>query len=152
MKQIKLTRGKFALVDDEDFEYLNQWKWHLLKTQDNNLYALTVIKGKYIYMHRLIMKVNGKNNYIDHKNTDSLDNRKINLRLVTNQLNQANSKIPKNNTSGCKGVDWFKPRKKWRARLMFNYKDINLGYFEEIKIAILVRKQAQKLYFGEFAR
>ena len=82
MRKIKLTQGKYAIVDDEDYEYLNQWRWFTFK----NGYVWYVArettidhKRKCIYMHRLIMNaVNGE--CVDHINRNGLDNRKYNLR------------------------------------------------------------------------
>ena len=151
MKIIKLTKGKSTVVDDIDYEYLSQRKWQYNLTQDKNEYAFTQIKGKTTYMHRIIMNAQ-KGQYIDHVNGNSLDNCRINLRLTNNQLNQANSKIGKNNTSGYKGVTWNKKLNKWQAQLMFNWKHIHLGLFSnKIDAAKAYNKRAREL-FREYAR
>src|SRR3990167_4081188 len=107
MKFIKLTQGKFVLVDDEDFEWLNQYKWYCQKALSNRFYARGQAgkNKKTIFMHRFILNINDKRR-IDHMNGDSLDNRKSNLRICTQQQNLFNKKMYKNNKSGYKGV-WF---------------------------------------------
>jgi hypothetical protein len=143
MKKIKLTKGKWAMVDDEDFDYLNQWKWWC----DSSGYAVRDIGGrknkKRILMHRLINKTVDKM-YTDHINRNTLDNRKKNLRSVTNSENLLNSGLPKNNTSGHRGIDWYKNR--WVARIKINYKGLYLGRFKTLKEAVNARKTAEKLY------
>jgi hypothetical protein len=98
MKEIQLTQGKVALVDDEDFEYLNQWKWYANKI-GNTFYALRSIHfykdgkrtGKAILMHREILNPeNGLD--IDHINRNGLDNRRCNIRIVTRRQNLQNRK------------------------------------------------------------
>jgi hypothetical protein len=103
MKEIKLTQGKVAMVDDEDFEFLNQWKWNAHKCHNwkgDNYYSERGIhqRGRkpeiiIISMHRLIMGVerNDKRK-VDHINHNTLDNRKENLRVCTNQQNSWNHK------------------------------------------------------------
>lgn len=148
MKRILLTQGKHAIVDDEDFEWLNQFKWWFGKPG----YAQrTVWKGSKIYMHRVVMKVN-KGINIDHINGDKLDNRKVNLRLCNQSQNMANA-IKKNSAySKYKGVSWNKNRNRWVAQITVNYKHTNLGSF-------LNEKEAAKKYnefaikeFGKFAK
>jgi hypothetical protein len=97
MKEIKLTQGKIALIDDEDFELIMQFKWCVQKSR-NTFYAIANSNhfddnGKYthntIRMHRLIMNP-AKDKQIDHINHDGLDNQKCNLKIVTNRANHLN--------------------------------------------------------------
>lgn len=158
MKKIKLTQGKFALVDDDIFEYLNQWKWYYSKgyacrTQRYGLRKEN--KHLTIAMHRIIMNVvEGK--VIDHINRDTLDNRKENLRIGSQQQNTFNSRKSLNNTSGYKGVfemkSGYKRNKPWMAQIMFNRKSIFIGYFLNKKQAALAYNQKAKELFGEFSR
>jgi len=115
MKKIKLNKGTFATVDNDDFEYLNQWKWYI----NNNGYAIRTkytklgfkkYKMKKVYMHRVVNNT-PDNLQTDHINHNQLDNRRINLRSVTNQQNAFNASLNKANTSGTKGVSWSKERK-----------------------------------------
>ncbi len=87
---------------------------------------------------------------VDHKNRNGLDNRRANLRIATPSQNNANSKIPINNTSGFKGVAFRK--KKWEAYIMVNQKKIHLGRFLAKELAAAARSKAGQDYFGEFAR
>lgn len=143
MAKIKLTQGKFALVDDDMFEYLNQFKWFC----DSRGYAVRDIGGrknkKRILMHRLINKT-PKNLVTDHINRNKLDNRKKNLRSVTQRQNTFNAKLSKNNKSGYNGISFYKNR--WVARIKFNYKIIYLGRFLHLEDAILARKLGEQKY------
>lgn len=161
MKKIKLTQNKFTIVDDEDFDWLNQYKWYALKAP-NTYYAVrnfTVLKNKRkkIYVHRLILEKNIKRKLevwecIDHINDNGLDNRKLNLRICNNQQNQFNSRKQKNTTSKYKGVLWHNRDKKWMSYIYYNNKSKYLGYYSsEVEAAKIYDKTAKEL-FGEFAR
>lgn len=151
MKQIKLTKGAFAVVDNEDFEYLNQWSWHLTtkgyacrgthtgSIKDGTRRALI------FFMHREINKT-PDGFQTDHINHNKLDNRRLNLRTVTNQQNHFNQRLQSNNKSGYKGVYWFRRDSNWQAQITLNARKIHLGYFEKIEDAINARKQAEKQY------
>jgi hypothetical protein len=151
MKKIKLTKNKFAIVDDEDFVFLNQWKW----CYNENGYATRgthkKINGKRISinysMHRQVNNT-PEGFDTDHINQNKLDNRKSNLRTVTHQQNSFNYSPTKNNTSGCRGISWFKRDKKWLTQITLNGKTVHLGYFNKIKDAILARHNAELQYYG----
>jgi hypothetical protein len=148
MKKIKLTRNKFALVDDADYEWLNQWKWQC----GNNGYASRRDwlegrrKGKNILMHILINST-PQGMDTDHINHNKLDNQRKNLRSLTHQQNAFNIKVIKNTKSRHKGISWNKETKKWMAHITLNYKFIFLGRFSELRDAIFARKEAEKIYF-----
>lgn len=139
MDKIKLTQGKFAIVDSEDFEYLNQWKWHYAHG-----YARTSELRK-SYMHRLVNKT-PKGFLTDHINRNKLDNRKCNLRTGNKGLNSINRGLQSNNTSGYKGVSWAKNVKKWETYIWINGVKKLLGYFELKSEAVMVRRKAEKTY------
>src|SRR3990167_455177 len=144
MKQIKLTKGKFALVDDDMFEYLNQFRWKFDKSVG---YACRTLypKGKE-YMHRIINNT-PKGKQTDHINRNKLDNRKENLREATPILNLRNTGLRNTNKSGYKGIWFWKERNKWQAYIRADYKQIHLGLFKDIKDAIEARKQGEELYW-----
>lgn len=153
MKEIQLTQAKVALVDDEDYKYLNELKWHLHKN-GNQLYARTIYyenkKRKGIYMHRIILEPKGK--CIDHINGNGLDNRKCNIRICERHENALNRKKNINNLSGFKGVSWFKPSQKWRAQIQYKKIVYYLGCYEKHVDAARAYNDAAVKYHGEFAK
>jgi hypothetical protein len=88
---------------------------------------------------------------IDHANQNKLDNTIENLRIVTKSQNQHNKTIQKNNTSGVKGVSWYKRLKKWQVQIMVNKKPLHFGHFADLELAELVAIEARSKYHGKFA-
>lgn len=153
MKTIPLTRGRVAIVDDEDFDALNMFKWHIIK-DSCNLYAVRHDAEKHarlIMMHRAVMAT-PVGYQTDHRNGDGLDNRKDNLRVCSCSQNQHNSRLRRDNSSGYKGVGWHKHLKKWGARIGVNGKSHHLGYFESPQLAAEAYNARALAVFGEFAR
>ena len=151
MKNVKLTYNKFALVDNQDFELLNQWKWYAHK-DGNTYYAVRGIRKKdkvfRIFMHRVILGLKYKDGKItDHSNRDGLDNRRENLRVISVAKNAQNHRKYSQNTSGYNGVYWSIPNKKWKAQIMVNKRGIYLGYYDDINDAIKARKQGEIDYW-----
>lgn len=154
-KEIPLTRGQVAIVDDDDYDYLMQWKWYAeYNSTYGHYYATRTRKvsekpgSKSIRMHRAI--VNCPDNLeVDHANHNTLDNRKSNLRVVTKSENLRNRNVQSNNTSGYKGVIFHAGR--YRATIKVNRKNINLGRFDTIEEAAEAYKRAALRYHGEFA-
>jgi len=140
MKKIPLTNGGFSTVDDVDFALLSKRNWH------RNVGGYVVSRN--VYMHALVNKTS-KGFHTDHINRDKLDNRKKNLRTVTSGRNLLNSKTYVTNTSGCRGVHFYKRHGKWTAYI--NVSDVRgkrffLGYFDSKKEAISARKNAEKQF------
>ena len=144
MKQIELTRGKFAVVDDRDFIRLSICKWYCLPTR-NICYAARDGSGTTVYMHREIMGA-GLGQKIDHKNGDGLDNRREDLRFCTHTENLRNMK-----KRGYKGVSWHKASRKWGAYICVDGRSKYLGLFVSQKDAAQAYDRAATEYFGEFA-
>ena len=153
MKMIKLTQNKVALVDDEDFDYLNQWKWFAHKSH-NTYYAVrngTQINNKresQIAMHSLIM-CNSKGLQIDHRDHNGLNNQKSNLRICDFSQNNCNRKpYGKSKYLGVSFNDYGRVR----ATIKINGKQKHLGYFgfDEIAAAYAYDAAAKK-YHGEFS-
>lgn len=146
VKRIPLSKGFFATVDDEDFEWLSQWKWSF----DGHAYAIRFIgqgKGEIrqaLYMHRVIVKAPAKME-VDHVNGDALDNRRGNLRLVTRSQNLRNRKTFKSNKSGFKGITFNPINRKWKAT-------INLGTFDTAEEAARAYDDAITKLFGSVAK
>ncbi len=147
---IELTQGKYAIVDAEDYDELNKYKW-FVKNDKNTYYAARRDGRKKMYMHRQIMRP-GEGLFVDHINHKGFDNRKTNLQIVTRQENNWNSrKTIKNCSSKYKGVSRCKNANKWRAVICHNGRDIHLGYFEDETEAAKAYDAAAKKYRGEFA-
>jgi hypothetical protein len=155
MKEIKLTQGKVAFVDDADFEYFNQFRWCATKTKYGSFYAHRRSNSKgqidYLYLHREIMNAKPYE-YVDHKDGNGLNCQRANMRICTMWENQGNRVLNRNNSSGFKGVAWKKDREKWRARITKNEKSIHLGYFDHAETAALAYNLAAQKHFGEFAK
>lgn len=144
MAKIKLTQDKYAIVDDADFEWLNQWKWKL----NWNGYACRNARadGRYVktYMHRLI-NATPTGQDTDHINRNKLDNRRSNLRDATRSQNNFNMLPSVANTSGTKGVSWSKQRNSWRAYIKIAGRQVYLGRFKDKQDAINARLNAELL-------
>ena len=97
------------------------------------------------------MNINNSNLVVDHINRNPLDNRKSNLRICSYQENSFNKSIRVDNTSGIPGVSFHKINKKWRAKIKYNNLTIHLGYFEDINEALINRRVAEEILFGEYS-
>lgn len=134
----------YALVDDGDFEWLNQWEWSI-----SHGYARRVVNNKPVYMHRVIL-CPPRNKQTDHIDGNKLNNQRKNLRACTNSQNNRNKGFQSNNKSGVIGVCWGTREQKWRAELCVMGKKIRLGDFIQKRKAIKARQAAEIKYFGEF--
>ena len=149
MKKIKLTKGYEAIVDDKDFDFLNQWKWYFahgyaVRTQNNY-----PNKPFQVRMHRIILGTpEGMDS--DHINRDRLDNRRSNLRICNRSQNISNTFL-RSNKSGYKGVSWKKSNNKWVAQITVFGKTLHLGIYSDPKEAAKVYNQAAQKHHGEFA-
>lgn len=151
MRAIELTKGRVTVVDDEDFEVLAQWRWHL----GGSGYAARTRriggrKTEKVLMHRVIMG-NPEGMHIDHINGDPLDNRRSNLRIVTRFQNEQNRGKNKNNTSGYKGVTFSKKEQKWVAQITANGKSYRAGCHASPEAAAQAYNEAATRLHGEFA-
>jgi hypothetical protein len=153
MKLIPVTRGKFAQVDDEDFDRINQWRWQLSSEGYvfRRIWKRIDDPRKTSSMHREVLRtpVGFNTDHIDH---DKLNNCKSNLRTCSEHENQGNSFLRKNNTSGFKGVCFDKNRKTWFAQIRNTSTRIRMGGFSSPEEAARAYDKKALEVFGKFAR
>jgi len=145
---IPLTQGKFAIVDAEDYESLNKYKWYAIR-QGNTFYAVRKQGDRHIRMHRVITNA-PKGLDCDHIDHNGLNNRKRNLRLCTRLQNSRNQRARRGGTSRYKGVYWHKGQKKWHAGISSEGKSYFLGSFENEIDAAKAYDRKAKVLFGRF--
>ena len=132
--EIKLGNNRgVVLVDDEDYLYLNRFKWYL----HNNGYAIKN-GGQHKYMHRMALDA-PKGWEIDHINRNKLDNRKVNLRFVNRSENNLNTRIRSDNKSGYKNINYDKSRSKWVVAIHRGGKRVYIKRYDTIEAAIEAR-------------
>ncbi|MGL5766294.1 MAG: HNH endonuclease [Sarcina sp.] len=139
--EIHTKKGEVILVDNDDFKIVSKYCWYI----STKGYVYSRKNKQHIAMHRILMSPGILQ--VDHINRNKSDNRKCNLRLLTNQQNQYNTKVPVNNKSGIKGIYYNKTCDKWCAQVTINGKTKSLGLFENKEEAILVRNRAENLYY-----
>ncbi|WP_081790752.1 HNH endonuclease [Deinococcus phoenicis] len=142
MKEIVLSNGGVALVDDADFEYLSQWKWHRL----NSGYAARTGWKKKILMHRELAKPS-EGLQVDHIDRNKLNNQRSNLRCVTPSVNRRNTGMSSRNRSGYTGVSFNTEKGKWQAATRIDGKDYLIGRFKTVEDA----KEAYDLFVARNA-
>lgn len=149
VKYIPLTQGRFAIINEEDFEEVNKYRWNFNSGYAKHNYYTNGKKKEKLFLHRFILKAK-TGEMVDHINGDKLDNRRCNLRVCSHNGNMRNRGIQKNNTSGYKGV--HKEGNKFKARIRVSGKLLHIGMFNTAKIAAIeYNKMAVKLH-GDFAR
>lgn len=140
------NNGCFCLVDVADVPVLSEFTWY----KTNKGYWRT----KSMALHRFLLGMpktyDGKQ--VDHINGDRSDNRRCNLRIVTNSQNQMNVGICKNNTSGATGVYFRKDRNKWKAGICVDGKQLWSGLYADFNDAVSERKRMEEKYFGQYRR
>jgi hypothetical protein len=154
VKRVQLTRGFYALVNDEDFEKVNQHNWCATPKRYTWVACRSVWydgRNHMVYMHRVITgAVHGE--LVDHINGNGLDNQRHNLRICTKaQNNQNRRRAQSTNTSGYRGVFYEKNIRKWRAQISMDNKNIHLGVFTSKANAARVYKRASRALYGEFS-
>lgn len=153
---VPLTRGHEAVIDVMDVSLIKKRNWFAVPAE-NTVYACCCSRsdenGKRhtISMHRFITNA-PFDVEVDHRDRNGLNNRRLNLRFATASQNQHNQKIHQNNTSGFKGVYWYKQNKKWRAQIYLKRKLKFLGYFNNREKAAEAYAEASRMLHGDFGR
>lgn len=147
--EIPLTRGLVALVDDEDAEWLRQWRWCALSTRRSSFYACRRQGACAILMHRELLQP-PLGYHCDHIDGNGLDNRRANLRLATPSQNAQNSRAKKKNSTGFRGV--YREGERFVAQIRANRVTVRLGRFKTAESAHAAYCEAARRLHGEFAR
>lgn len=158
MKEIKLTQGKVALVDDGDYAWLNNYQWYALKAKRKDVpdtwYAVRWFREKdyqvLVPMHRFIALMPPGFIFIDHRDYDGLNNQRANLRPATNTQNQYARRKPKRDLP--RGVGFIPTgKRKYTANICVNQEKIYLGVYFTAEEAHQAYREANLHYFGEFS-
>lgn len=148
MIEIELSRAGFkTLIDDNDYELVNKFRWGLLAPGPKCKYARATINGKDTTLHRFLLKLTDPKLCVDHINGDGLDNRRANLRITNKSGNARNIK----KDYKFKGIYLHKKNRNFVAAIKVNYKKIHIGCFPDEVSAARAYNEAAKKYFGEFA-
>lgn len=153
-REILLTQGYVAIVDDEDYELAMRYRWQAKKAK-RTVYAMHRLplragKRPALYLHRLIMQA-PDDREVDHRDWDGLNCTRSNLRLATRAQNLGHTGISPRNTSGFLGVTWSKKAKRWQAGYKLAGRTITIGYFDDPREAARARDRAVLASRGEFA-
>lgn len=135
------------IIDRDDFDKIKDFYWYV----DKKGYVVATEQKKVIKLHRFLLNITDKYQCVDHINHIKIDNRKSNLRIVSNSQNLMNHKKFSSNTSGITGVNWHKRDCVWQAQITVNNKKIYLGSFNDFEEAVKIRKQAEEKYFGKYS-
>ena len=152
MKEIPLTKGYVALVDDEDYERVAQFNWHAHLARDTVYARRSFNRKPHIYLHRFIMGIEpGMRCDVDHQDRNGLNCQRSNLRVATHAQNIHNQKKRRDNTSGYIGVTWFRSRQKWLARVVHEGRVHVAGQFDNPEDAARAYDAMVWRLRGEFA-
>lgn len=157
MKEILLTQGKVALVNDDDFVLLGQFKWYAHRQGCGLWYAERKTPGedgsfqRSVLMHRVILDAPlGVD--VDHKNGNGLDNQRSNLRSATRQQNSQNRSVLRHSRSGYKGLGFHAKTGKWQAQIGVGGRVIYIGLFDRPEDAARAYDAEARRRFGDYAR
>ena len=151
MKEIPLSRGKIALINDEDYALVGHLKWYADPQRDNFAAARVTTDRKKVFMHRVILAT-PDGMHTDHINGNTLDNRRGNLRIVTAVQNSWNRKPRKGHKYRGVMADPRSEKNPWRARIAVDGRHINLGSHPTEIAAAMAWDKAAREYHGEYAR
>jgi hypothetical protein len=146
---ITLTQGMETQVDTADLDRLKEHRWCALRL-GHHIYASAWIGGRNVRLHRFLLAPPG-GIMVDHIDGAGLNNTRANLRLATNQQNQFNRPVGRNNTSGFKGVSWCQNNKAWKASMSIGGKQLYLGHYKVLEDAGEAYRVAAERHHGAFA-
>lgn len=126
MQKINLGNGLFALIDNNDYDLISKYSWHI--TTGN--YAATSYNNTTLHMHVLIMNP-PEDKVVDHRDGHRLDNRKHNLRICSQAQNTRNRRKHNKSSSEFIGIHWNNSKNKWITNISYNYNKILLGWFDD---------------------
>jgi hypothetical protein len=152
MKELKLTKKHYALIDDADFERVSAWRWKAL-ISGATVYAVRSTRQGNILLHRFLLGLpSGHSPEVDHRDSNGLNCQRRNLRVATPSQNQAAKRKTKRLTSSAyKGVCWDKQHRKWKVQLESKGKHINVGLFDDEVLAARAYDASALMYHGDFA-
>lgn len=150
--ELQLNKGYSTVIDDSDYWVVSGLTWYAQINHDGKVYVAASSGHRSVYMHRLIMGIWDSKVQVDHKDSNSLNNRRDNLRLCTKQQNEWNKAAYPRNTSGYKGVTFHKRVGRWSTAIRENGKCKHLGYFDTAYDASLAYAEAAKELHGQFLR
>ena len=150
---IPLSRGLFALVDEEDYSKVHPYTWCASRKRYTDM-VMAPIRGqrnRFVYLHRVIMAP-PKGFLVDHRDGDGLNNRRENLRVCTVAENNRNRRrMQRTNTSGVRGAYWSAERARWEATISVNDRTVHLGRFRTKEEAHAAYAVAAIRFYGDFA-
>lgn len=150
MREIPLTRGFVAVVDDADYRRISAFKW-CAQVINGAVYAARRDGGRYLYMHRVILNA-PRGVQVDHRKGNTLDNRKSKLRLCSPRNNlRAFKRKRAGASSKYRGVSWFARDSLWHARIKTADRQIHLGYFLSEEAAARAYDTTARKHFKTFA-
>jgi hypothetical protein len=155
MKEIPLTKGKVALVDDEDYDKLMAlgYKWSAMDNKGYQFYATGFGNGKSVMMHRVILGITDRKVFVDHADGNGLNNRRGNIRPASRSQNAANRKLRKDSKMPYRGISYAEecPIHPWIARIALNGKRKTIGHYSTAEDAARAYDNKAREVFGEFA-
>jgi hypothetical protein len=156
-KEIKLTQGQIAIVDNEDYDRVKGYTWFANNWTGSSklLSAKTWVekggKRHLVSLHRFLLNL-PSNSSVLFRNDNPLDCRRSNMEIVTPKDACRTGRLKRNNTSGYKGVTWSTQKGRWRAFIKVDRRQIHLGFFDDPVEAAHAYDDAARKYFGKFAR
>lgn len=149
MKIILLSSGLLMVIDDIDYDHLQQWSWSASRSRHTSYAVRTVSLGCHQFVHVEIVQRMGiydPDLETDHRDGCGLNNQRGNLQMLTHRENIWKSRIPRTNTSGVKGVSFDKSRDKWKAYIKCDGRLVSQKRFDTFEEAVIARAAMEVEY------